>query len=229
MHDAVAEAERVAGVADADVVTAERVHHGATDTASAEVQTRDRAHHAEVAHALRRSGFFARLFRTGAARDLATSDAQLVEALTLMLGYLPPETLDWLLVDEAGQAVQQAAIGVITRTRRAVVVGDPLQIELVSSLPTELSETICADFGIDPEWLNAGEASAQAVADASATYFAKFRQTVGSVRVGFPLLVHRRYADPMFNPLKQGRVPGPDCQRDAARDVRHPRRPGGSY
>ncbi|WP_264048933.1 DEAD/DEAH box helicase [Methylobacterium flocculans] len=119
-------------------------------------------------------------------------------SVTRMLGYLPPETLGWLLVDEAGQAVPQAAIGAITRTRRAVVVGDPLQIEPVTSLPTELSETICADFGIDPGRWNAPKASVQAVADASATYVAEFRQTVGSVRVGFPLLVHRRCADPMF-------------------------------
>ena len=119
-------------------------------------------------------------------------------SVTRMIGYLPPETLGWLLVDEAGQAVPQAAVGAIMRARRAVVVGDPLQIEPVTSLPTELAETICADFGIDPEKWNAPKASVQAVADASATYVAEFRQTVGSVRVGFPLLVHRRCAEPMF-------------------------------
>jgi len=37
------------------------------------------------------------------------------------------------------------------------------------------------------------------VADASATFVAEFQQTVGSVQVGFPLLVHRRCADPMFS------------------------------
>ncbi len=120
-------------------------------------------------------------------------------SVTRMLGYLPPETLGWLLIDEAGQAVPQAAIGAIMRTRRAVIVGDPLQIEPVTSLPTELAETICADFGVDPERWNAPKASVQRVADASATYVAEFQQTVGSVQVGFPLLVHRRCADPMFS------------------------------
>nr|WP_301549689.1 C-terminal helicase domain-containing protein [Methylorubrum thiocyanatum] len=85
------------------------------------------------------------------------------------------------------------------RTKRSVVVGDPLQIEPVTSLPTELAETICADFGLDPESWNAPKASVQAVADASATFVAEFQQTVGSVQVGFPLLVHRRCADPMFS------------------------------
>ncbi len=120
-------------------------------------------------------------------------------SVTRMLGYLPPETLGWLLVDEAGQAVPQAAVGAIMRSRRAVVVGDPLQIEPVTSLPTELAETICADFGIDPERWNAPKASVQAVADASTTFGAEFRHTIGSIRVGFPLLVHRRCAEPMFS------------------------------
>jgi hypothetical protein len=120
-------------------------------------------------------------------------------SVTRMLGYLPPEALGWLLVDEAGQAVPQAAVGAIMRTRRAVVVGDPLQIEPVTALPTELADTVCADFGIDPVRWNAPKASVQAVADASAAFVAEFRQTVGSVRVGFPLLVHRRCAEPMFS------------------------------
>lgn len=120
-------------------------------------------------------------------------------SVTRMLGYLPPETLGWLLVDEAGQAVPQAVVGAMMRSRRAVVVGDPLQIEPVTSLPTELAETICADFGVESERWNAPKASVQAVADASATFVAEFQQTVGSVQVGFPLLVHRRCADPMFS------------------------------
>lgn len=116
-----------------------------------------------------------------------------------MLGYLPPETLGWLFVNEAGQAVPQAVVGAMMRTKRSVVVGDPLQIEPVTSLPTELAGMICADFGVDPERWNAPKASVQAVADASATFVAEFQQTVGSVQVGFPLLVHRRCADPMFS------------------------------
>lgn len=63
-----------------------------------------------------------------------------------MLGKLPPESLGWLFVDEAGQALQQAAVGALLRTRRAVVVGDPIQIEPVVALPDTLTHAICRRF-----------------------------------------------------------------------------------
>ncbi|WP_284247186.1 DEAD/DEAH box helicase, partial [Methylobacterium haplocladii] len=116
-----------------------------------------------------------------------------------MLGFLPAEALGWLLVDEAGQATPQAVVGAMTRARRAVVVGDPLQVPPVTTLPTELAETICREFGVDPERWNAPAVSVQAVADATTTLGAEFAQAVGTVRVGFPLLVHRRCAEPMFS------------------------------
>jgi len=68
-----------------------------------------------------------------------------------MLGKLPPENLGWLFVDEAGQALPQAAVGALLRTRRAVVVGDPVQIEPVVLLPDTLTNAICRHFGVDPE------------------------------------------------------------------------------
>jgi len=68
-----------------------------------------------------------------------------------MLGKLPPECLGWLLVDEAGQAVPQAAVGAIMRTKRAVIVGDPIQIEPIVMLPNTLTEAICGQFGVDPK------------------------------------------------------------------------------
>ena len=116
-----------------------------------------------------------------------------------MLGKLPPETLGWLLVDEAGQALPQATVGALMRTKRAVVVGDPMQIEPIVMLPGTLTQNICRQFGIDPGRFNAPEASAQTLADAATAYYTEFEGRLGSRSVGVPLLVHRRCEDPMFS------------------------------
>jgi hypothetical protein len=115
-----------------------------------------------------------------------------------MLRSLPPEALGWLLIDEAGQAPPQAAVGAILRCRRAVVVGDPMQIEPVVPLPERLTQTICRRCGVDPDRFNAPEASAQTLADSATPYMAEFHGRQGSRTVGVPLLVHRRCAEPMF-------------------------------
>lgn len=112
---------------------------------------------------------------------------------------LEPGTLGWLLIDEAGQAVPQAAVGAIMRSQRAVVVGDPLQIEPVVVLPEQLTEAICREFKIDEARFNAPAASAQTLADAATPYFSSFETKTGARDAGVPLLVHRRCADPMFS------------------------------
>ncbi|NOR61566.1 MAG: hypothetical protein GQ535_03605 [Rhodobacteraceae bacterium] len=116
-----------------------------------------------------------------------------------MFSRLDPETLGWLLIDEAGQALPQAAVGAIMRSKHAVVVGDPLQIQPVVTLPNTLTEEICAFFGIDPTKYNAPEASAQTVADMASPFCAHFPTGSGHRDVGAPLLVHRRCDDPMFD------------------------------
>ena len=116
-----------------------------------------------------------------------------------MLGKLPPESLGWLFVDEAGQALPQAAVGALLRTRRAVVVGDPVQIEPVVALPDTLTHAICRRFGVDPDHYSAPSASVQALADSVSSYTTEFQTHVGSRNVGVPLLVHRRCSEPMFS------------------------------
>ena len=115
-----------------------------------------------------------------------------------MLGKLPPESLGWLFVDEAGQALPQAAVGALLRTRRAVIVGDPVQIEPVVMLPDTLTHAICRRFGVDPNYYAAPLASAQTLADSASSYTSEFQTHVGSRSVGVPLLVHRRCSEPMF-------------------------------
>ena len=116
-----------------------------------------------------------------------------------MFSGLGNQDIGWLLIDEAGQALPQAAVGALMRSQRAVVVGDPLQIEPVVVLPESLTEAICKEFQIDETRYNAPSASAQTLADAATPYFASFETKTGSRDVGVPLLVHRRCADPMFS------------------------------
>lgn len=116
-----------------------------------------------------------------------------------MLGHLPPNSLGWLIIDEAGQALPQAAVGAIMKAKRAVITGDPLQIEPVVTLPKILTNRICNEFGVDSDRFNAPKASVQTLADSASAYYAEFCTKHGSRTVGFPLLVHRRCSEPMFS------------------------------
>lgn len=120
-------------------------------------------------------------------------------SVSRMFGRIEAEAFGWLLIDEAGQALPQAAVGALMRTRKAVVVGDPIQIEPVVTLPDQLTEAMCKQFGIDPLIYNAPAASAQTLSDSATGYFGTFESKYGTREVGVPLLVHRRCADPMFS------------------------------
>jgi hypothetical protein len=140
-----------------------------------------------------------------------------------MFGYLAPKTLGWLLVDEAGQAVPQAAVGALIRTRRAIIVGDPIQLPPVTSLPTELADKIATEFSVDRDRFVAPDASVQRLADASSVFGTTVCSDDQNVRVGVPLVVHRRCAEPMFSlsnsiayggMMVQGRGEKPSSIRD---------------
>ncbi|MFC4236244.1 DEAD/DEAH box helicase [Thalassospira xianhensis] len=110
-----------------------------------------------------------------------------------------PNTLGWLLIDEAGQACPQHAVGSIMRFKRTMVVGDPLQIEPVVILPEKVSLALCNNFRVTFERWFAPKVSAQVLADRCSRYQAKFETEIGSRMVGIPLLVHRRCREPMFS------------------------------
>ena len=95
-----------------------------------------------------------------------------------MLGDLPASSIGWVLVDEAGQATPQSAVGALMRAKKAIVVGDPLQIPPVVTLPHRLVLEVAKYFGVSPaEWL-APTASAQTVADDASRLRAEFRADV---------------------------------------------------
>lgn len=119
-------------------------------------------------------------------------------SVTTMLGQLPPSSLGWLLVDEAGQAPPQQAVGAVMRANHAIVVGDPIQVPPVVMLPDLLTTAICSSLGVEAERFGAPAASVQTLADDATAWLAEFPARTGSRTVGVPLLVHRRCSEPMF-------------------------------
>lgn len=107
-------------------------------------------------------------------------------------------SLSWLFIDEAGQAVPQAAAGAIWRSRKVVVVGDPLQIEPVVTVPYPIIDNISQYFNLGSEQINSG-LSVQSMADRVNPLGMYLNQETGPVWVGIPLRVHRRCLNPMFS------------------------------
>jgi hypothetical protein len=116
-----------------------------------------------------------------------------------MMGDLNQDSIGWLLIDEAGQALPQAAVGAIACAKRTIVVGDPLQIPPVTSIPLRLNEEICRFFHVNKQLWSAPEASTQTLADRASCYQSSFKCDTGERNVGIPLLVHRRCREPMFS------------------------------
>ena len=111
---------------------------------------------------------------------------------------LGAETLGHLFIDEAGQALPQAAVGAIYRSRHVMVVGDPLQIKPVLTLDSNTLYMLGEHFGVTEKYLSAS-ASAQILADAASQYgFYRKQDKAEDSLVGIPLWVHRRCRYPMF-------------------------------
>lgn len=115
-----------------------------------------------------------------------------------MCRYLGAETLGHLFIDEAGQALPQAAVGAIFRSRHVMAVGDPLQIKPVLTLDSSTLAMLGAHFGVMEKYLSAS-ASVQTLVDEASQYgFYRKQDRSEDSWVGIPLWVHRRCQYPMF-------------------------------
>ncbi|WP_300601376.1 AAA domain-containing protein [Niabella sp.] len=110
------------------------------------------------------------------------------------------ESIGWLLLDEAGQATPQSAAGMIWRSKRCIIVGDPLQIEPVVTIPPKLIFKLRQQADVAPVW-SPTNSSAQILADRvseKGTYMLT-GESDEHIWTGFPLRTHRRCDNPMFD------------------------------
>lgn len=105
-----------------------------------------------------------------------------------------------LVVDEAGQAQPQMAVGALFRSRKAIIVGDPKQVEPVVTDDLKLLKKAYDDEKLKPYIYNKS-ISVQSCADemnAFGTYLDNPEHPDFPDWVGCPLLVHRRCISPMY-------------------------------
>ncbi|MBQ7245954.1 MAG: hypothetical protein IJS33_03435 [Firmicutes bacterium] len=109
-----------------------------------------------------------------------------------------PGVIGTLVIDEAGQAQPQMAIGALFRSKKAIIVGDPKQVEPVVTDDLKLLK----EAYTEPEYSNYKDKtlSVQSCADII-NHFGTFfdKGTDYPEWVGCPLLVHRRCVSPMYD------------------------------
>ncbi|WP_431322915.1 DEAD/DEAH box helicase [Rhizobium sp. YTU87027] len=171
----------------------------------------------------------ARAWSEAAARDLWSTFSLLVPVVSStfcsfsnVFGSMGRGSIPWLIVDEAGQASSQHAIDALSRAKRAIVVGDPFQLEPISTISHAVETALATKFGIAPQF-RTKHTSLQTLADRINPFGAKRKGTW----VGAPLRVHRRCLEPMFsisNGLAYDRsmILADEILHNASKDVRRP-------
>lgn len=118
-----------------------------------------------------------------------------------MFGKLPNSSINYVIIDEAAQAMPHMAIGALRKSKNFVSVGDPMQIRPIISPSENLVKEIGKMFQIEEPYINDNTiiASIQKVSEHTSKYGSWIPNTDGNeIRVGIPLLAHRRCANPMF-------------------------------
>lgn len=107
-----------------------------------------------------------------------------------------PGEIGCLIIDEAGQAAPQMALGSLFRCRRAIVVGDPKQVEPVVTDELDLiKHVIQNDY---TSYYQSKAHSVQGFSDRLNTVGTTYIEGGQKTWVGCPLVVHRRCISPMF-------------------------------
>lgn len=109
------------------------------------------------------------------------------------------EKIGILIIDEAGQASPQMALGALYRSKKAIVVGDPKQIEPVVTDDADHIKQVFLEEVLKPYLSKT--ISVQGFADQVNKYgtYIKDSDEMGKgTWVGCPLIVHRRCMNPMF-------------------------------
>ncbi len=112
-----------------------------------------------------------------------------------MFRNLGVDSISNLFIDEAGQALPQASVGAIFRSRKVVAVGDPAQIKPVWSLDDGILTIIGRIYSVGEKYLSQNT-SAQSLIDATSKYGFYKKEDEW---IGIPLWVHRRCKRPMFD------------------------------
>ncbi|CAH1059845.1 AAA domain-containing protein [Paenibacillus pseudetheri] len=104
-----------------------------------------------------------------------------------------------LIIDEAGQASPQVALGALWRSKRAIVVGDPKQVEPVVTDDADVIKKVFSDNFVLP--YSNKTISVQEFSDRINRFgsYIKDSFTGEEKWVGCPLVVHRRCINPMFS------------------------------
>lgn len=115
-----------------------------------------------------------------------------------MLKNIDENVLGHTFVDEAGQALPQAAVGAVFRSKNIMVVGDPFQIKPVLTLDEGILALLSKIYNVSEIYLS-DSACVQTLVDAVSKYgFYTSKDMDENSWIGIPLWVHRRCQYPMF-------------------------------
>lgn len=115
-------------------------------------------------------------------------------SINYMFKNLGENTIGYLFIDEAGQALPQASVGAISRSKQVMVLGDPAQIKPVLTLDFSILGILGKHYDVSDKYLS-DKASTQTLVDNISKY--GFYDDKGEW-IGIPLWVHRRCRNQMY-------------------------------